>query len=173
MDLVTGTQVAVGLIVPIPRERMWELITAVERIGEWSPETIAAGWSDSGATVEPGSRFSARNRFPNGFESTVTCVVTEAERPAVFAWAVLDGAGQVGSTWRYELRDGNEPGSTQIRHQFTHGPGFTGAREAAAADPRSLEERLVTLCRNMTTTITAMADAELPMRAELSMGETR
>jgi hypothetical protein len=29
------------------------------------------------------------------------------------------------------------------------------------------------LCRNMTTTITAMADAELSMRAELSMGATR
>jgi hypothetical protein len=32
------------------------------------------------------------------------------------------------------------------------------------------ELRLVTLCRNMTT---AMADAELPMRAELPMGATR
>ncbi|HST81443.1 MAG TPA: SRPBCC family protein [Kineosporiaceae bacterium] len=167
MDLVTGTQVAVGLTVPIPRQRMWELITAVERIGEWSPETTGAGWSDRGATLEPGARFSGRNRFPNGFESTVTCVVTEAVRPAVFAWAVLDGAGQVGSAWRYELHAGSDPDSTEVRHEFTHGPGFTGAREAAAADPRALAERLVTLCRNMTTTIAEMT------AAELSMGATR
>ena len=165
MDTVTGTQVAVALIVPIPRERMWDLITAVDRIGEWSPETTAARWSDPAARPDPGARFSGHNRFPNGFESTVTCVVTEAQRPDVFAWAVLDDAGQVGSTWRYELRDGNEPDSTEVRHSFTHGPGLTGAREAADADPRALEQRLVTLCRNMTTTITAMTATESSMGA--------
>jgi hypothetical protein len=38
----------------------------------------------------------------------VTCVVTEAERPNAFAWAVLDDAGRVDSSWRYELRGGAE-----------------------------------------------------------------
>jgi len=165
MDMVTGSQVAVALIVPVPRERMWELITAVDRIGEWSPETAAACWSGRAGQPAPGARFSGYNRFPSGFESTVTCVVTEAERPEVFAWAVLDGAGLVGSSWRYELRDGTEPGSTQVRHSFTHGPGITGARVAAEGDPRALDERLITLCRNMTTTIAAMTTAELPMGA--------
>ena len=167
MDLVTGSQVAVALIVPMARERVWDLITAVDRIGEWSPETAAARWSGRDGQPAPGARFSGYNRFPSGFESTVTCVVTEAERPEVFAWAVLDGAGLVGSSWRYELRDGTEPGSTEVRHSFTHGPGITGARVAAEEDPGALEERLVTLCRNMTSTIAAM------VAAEFSMGATR
>jgi uncharacterized protein YndB with AHSA1/START domain len=173
MDTVTGAQVAVGLIVPVPRVRFWELVTAVDRIGEWSPEVTGGRrsdrwsdrWSDTGGPYA-GARFIGHNRFPNGFESTVTCVVTEANRPSVFAWAVLDGAGQVGSTWRYDLTDGSEPGSTLVRHSFTHGPGVTGARIAAEADPRELDLRLVTLCRNMTTTITAMA-------ADLTTGVTR
>ncbi len=156
MDLVTGAQVAVTVIVPMPRERMWELITAVDRLGGWSPETHAAGWADGSVGPEPGARFFGHNRFPNGIVSTVTCVVTEAERPAVFAWTVLDQDGQVGSTWRYELRDGNDPGSTEVRHSFTHGPGDSGARTAAAVDQQELDRRLVRLCRNMTTTITAM-----------------
>ncbi len=117
MDMVTGAQVAVAPAVPIPRERARDLVTAVGRIGEWRPE-----------------------RYSSGRESTVNCVVTEAVRPRVFAWTVLDDAGLVGS--------------------FTHRPGASGAREGAEADPRALDSRLVTQCQNMATTIVAMANAD-------------
>jgi uncharacterized protein YndB with AHSA1/START domain len=33
MDLVTDTQVAVTLTVPVPREQMWDLITADTAMG--------------------------------------------------------------------------------------------------------------------------------------------
>ncbi|MFG2075209.1 SRPBCC family protein [Nonomuraea maritima] len=167
MDLVTGAQVTVVLPVPIPRERMWELITAIERTGEWSPEATGGVWCDAeGPAV--GARFIARNRYAGGFESTVTCVVTEAEQPLAFGWTVLDDAGLAGSLWRYELRDGDEPGSTLVSHSFTHGPGVTGARESAEADPEALGSRLATLCRNMSATIAAMVAADSP-----TMGATR
>jgi uncharacterized protein YndB with AHSA1/START domain len=156
MDVVTGAQVAIALTVPVPRERMWDLITAVDRIGEWSPEATGGAWYNGAHGPFSGARFIARNRFAGGFVSTVTCVVIEVERPGTFAWAVLDESGLVGSTWRYELREGGEPGSTQVHHSFTHGPGITGARVGAEADPQALNSRLVTLCRNMTTTIGAM-----------------
>ena len=105
MDVVTGAQVAIALTVPVPRERMWDLVTAVGRIGEWSPEAIGGTWVDGAEGPVPGARFLARNRFASGFVNTVTCVVIEAERPSTFTWTVLDDAGLVGSTWRYELRD--------------------------------------------------------------------
>jgi uncharacterized protein YndB with AHSA1/START domain len=158
--MVTGAEVAIALTVPVPRERMWDLVTAVDRIGEWSPEVTGGSWCGDAQGPAVGARFIGHNRFPSGFESTVTCVVIEAEGPSVFAWTVLDNAGQVGSIWRYELRDGDEPGSTMVRHSFTHGPGATGAREAAETDPQALNSRLVTLCRNMTTTIAAMTTAD-------------
>jgi hypothetical protein len=91
----------------------------------------------------------------------VTCVVIEAERPTRFAWTVLDDAGLVGSMWRYELEAGSEPGTTVVRQMFTHGPGATGARAGAAADPQDLTNRLLAIAQNMATTITAMAAAEL------------
>ena len=121
----------------------------MQRIGEWSPEATGGSWQQDAPGPTPGARFVGHSRFPNGFESTVTCVVTEAERPGVFAWSVLDDAGLAGSMWRYDLRDGGEPGSTVVRHSFTHGPGHTDAREAADADPRALSDRLVAICRNM------------------------
>jgi uncharacterized protein YndB with AHSA1/START domain len=165
MDVVTGTQVAIALTVPIPCERMWDLITAVDRIGEWSPEAVGGTWDDGAQRPVPGARFIARNRYADGFVSTVTCVVIEAERPSTYAWTVLDDSGLVGSTWRYELREGGEPGSTSVQHSFTHGPGITGARVGAEADPQALNRRLVTLCRNMTTTIGAMVTADTAIGA--------
>ncbi|MBW6440062.1 SRPBCC family protein [Actinoplanes hulinensis] len=145
MDVKTGAEVTVTVIAPLPREKMWELVTAVDRIGEWSPETVGATWDGP-------RRFIGHNRFPDGFESTVTCVITESTEPRVFAWDVLDDDGRPGSHWRYELRDGAEPGTTEVRHSFVHGPGRTGV----PADTGSVNDRLVTLCRTMTSTITAM-----------------
>lgn len=159
MDLVTGAQVAVAVTVPVPRERMWDLITDIGRVGDWSPEALGGFWLEGEAGPHPGARFVGRNRFAGGFVSTVNCVITEADRPSRYAWDVLDDSGEVGSAWLYELRNGGEPGTTVVHHSFTHGPGITGAREGAEADPEALNRRLVTLCRNMTTTIAAMAGA--------------
>jgi uncharacterized protein YndB with AHSA1/START domain len=156
MDHVTGVGAAVEVAVPIPREQMWELVTAVERIGEWSPEALGGTWCAGADGPAPGARFTAHNRFPNGLRTTVTCVVTEAERPGVFGWDVLDAAGDVGSAWRYELLPGEAAGTTLVRHTFTHGPGVTGARQS----PGGIEGRLETLRRNMTATITAMTGAQ-------------
>ncbi|GIE83450.1 hypothetical protein Aph02nite_94000 [Actinoplanes philippinensis] len=151
MDLITGTGVAVALVVPLPREQVWELVTAVERVGEWSPEATGGRWCAETPGPAEGARFLGTNRFPNGFESTVTCVVTEAREPGTFAWDVLDDSGVTGSSWRYDLSDGETPGSTIVRQSFRHGPGMTGARVGAPIDGR-----LATLCSNMMTTITAM-----------------
>jgi uncharacterized protein YndB with AHSA1/START domain len=151
MDLVTGTEVAVAVVVPLPREHVWNLVTAVERIGEWSPETTGGRWCDEPGVPVAGARFLGTNRFPDGTETTAICVVVAAVEPELFAWDVLDADGATGSAWRYELADGLSPGTTIIRHSFRHGPGLTGARDAG-----TMNGRLGSLCRNMLTTITAM-----------------
>nr|MDT0660166.1 SRPBCC family protein [Micromonospora sp. DSM 115978] len=173
MELITGAEVTVTRTVAVPIDRMWELVTAIERYGEWSPETVGGRWLDDAREPAVGARFAGHSRFPSGFESTVTCVVIAAERPdgldgersAAFAWVVPDEAGVVGSTWRYELRAGHQPGTTVVRHSFTHGPGVTGARVEGEADPRTFEDRLITILRNMTTTINAMAASHNPIGA--------
>jgi hypothetical protein len=95
----------------------------------------------------------------------VTCVVIDAEPGRTFAWAVLDPAGdpqRPGSTWTYQLRPGDAPDRTLLRHSFVHGPGRTGMRAAVEAerDPRrgraSRDARLAQLRRNMTETVEAM-----------------
>ncbi|GAA2706882.1 SRPBCC family protein [Actinoplanes palleronii] len=155
MDLITGTEVTVARVVPVPPERMWELITAVDRIGKWSPETIDGGWGDDEPKLVPGTRFTGRNRFPNGLEATAVCEITEVVPGEVFAWSVLDEDGAAGSLWRYHLSAG-EGGTTVVRQTFRHGPGDTGAREEADA-AAAMDDRLVALCANMLATIAAMS----------------
>jgi uncharacterized protein YndB with AHSA1/START domain len=161
-DLVTGATTEVELVVDRPIEQLWELVTDVGRIGEWSPECVGAAWRPGqGEVPRVGARFDARNEYPDGFVSQVECVVTAAARPSVFEWVVLDDDQDVtrpGSIWRYELApDG--PG-VRVRHRFTHGPGLTGVREFVREHPdrarAALDGRLAQLRRNMGTTLRAM-----------------
>lgn len=157
-DNVTGARVDVTLTVDMTPERFWDLVTDVSRIGEWSPECTYARWLDDSDPVA-GAKFEGRNRFPDGSEGSVVCVVTEAVRPTTFAFVVLDDQGdpeRPGSIWRYDLESADSPERSVVRHNFVHGPGNTGAREGARRDPGSFAARLDVLRDNMTATVAAM-----------------
>ena len=159
-DGLTGAFTEVELVVDLPVERVWALVTDVGRTGEWSPECVFAAWRP-GEFARAGARFDARNEYAGGFAATVECVVTEAVRPSVFAWAVLDDERDVerpGSLWRYELA--RVGGGTRVRQRFTHGPGVTGLRAFMEDHPgrarSALEGRLAELRVNMSATLHAM-----------------
>ena len=83
-DQVTGLTAAAEQVVAARPELVWDLVADITRVGGWSPECIRAAWlADPGRPVC--ARFTGHNRFPNGFEYEVTCVVTEADRPRAFA----------------------------------------------------------------------------------------
>lgn len=169
VDVVTGATVEVSVEIDGSPEQIWALITDVTRIGEWSPECIDGWWldpDDPPATV--GARFEGHNRYQGGFEATAQCVVTEADPPHAFAWAVLDTDELVerpGSVWSYLLTSSAGADRTVVTHRFVHGLGVTGVRVAADSDPalaqQVVDERLVELRRNMTQTIEAMGRATL------------
>ncbi|HEV2634646.1 MAG TPA: SRPBCC family protein [Actinocrinis sp.] len=161
-DLVTGVTTAVQLTVDLPPDQVWDLVTDVTRIGEWSPEVAGGAWVHrAGLVPQAGDGFQGHNRFPNGLTATVDCLVTQADRPALFEWVVLDDANdpdRPGSIWRYDLRaDG---AGTAVNHTFTHGSGDSGLRSGVEDNPDLADdviaERLATLHRNMTQTLRAM-----------------
>jgi hypothetical protein len=163
MTEAAGARVDVEAVVDKEQGSMWDLVTDVARIGEFSPECVGAAWLD-GSTAEPGGRFEGHNEYAGGFTSTVTCVVTEAHRPDVFEWIVLDPSElpeRPGSTWRYELAPGAAPGQTRVTHRFVHGPGVTGVTEGMRENPGEaaaiLQRRLDIVRKHMTVTIEGMA----------------
>jgi uncharacterized protein YndB with AHSA1/START domain len=171
----TGLTVAVEEVVTALPELVWDLVADVTRVGEWSPECIRVCWAGEPGRAEPGALFTGHNRFPDGFEYDVTCMVTEVSRPGVFAWAVLDDSGDPAcpsSTWRYEI--GPIPGGgSLVRHRFALGPGASYLREAAAVAPdhagKLIAARLGWLAENMRVTLRAMkaaAEASRPARMD-------
>lgn len=166
---VTGLTAAAEEAVAARPELVWDLVADVTRVGGWSPECIRAAWLGEPARPQPGARFTGHNRFPNGFEYEVTCIVTEADRPRAFAWMVLDDnddPGRPSSTWRYRI-DPLPGGGSTVRQRFTHGPGDSYLRAVATEAPDRAAEiiaaRLDGLRANMSATLSAMkATAESP-----------
>ena len=116
---------------PASTERVWDLLSDVERMAGLGPENVATRWVDPGPAV--GARFTGRN-LREGREWTVTCLVTVCDRPSAFEW-IVGGVAEPSSTWRYDLTD-EGAGGTLVTHLFRHGPGFTFLRRAVEKCPR-------------------------------------
>lgn len=90
----------------------------------------------------------------------------DAWSPEVTGSGWCDGASvrAVGPRFRGRTRFPNVTISTVtcvVHHAFSHGPGLTGARVHAEIDPGALNQRLITLCRNMATTVADMVTIEI------------
>jgi uncharacterized protein YndB with AHSA1/START domain len=161
---VTGLTAAAEEVVAAGPELVWDLVADVTRVGEWSPECIRAAWLAGPGRPRRGARFTGHNRFPNGFEYEVICVVTEADRPRTFAWVVLDDTddpARPSASWRYLIDP--LPGGSRVRQRFTHGPGDSYLRAVAANAPDQaagiIAARREMLRANMSATLRAMKAA--------------
>ena len=78
---------------------LYDLVSDVTRMGEWSPETASCRWVGDHTEAEVGARFRGTNRR-GPLLWTTTCTVTAAERGRQFAFAV-SWAGVPISDWAY------------------------------------------------------------------------
>jgi uncharacterized protein YndB with AHSA1/START domain len=87
-----------------PPERVWELITDVTRIGEFSPETFDGEWLDGATGPAVGARFRGHvKRNGRGPTYWTTCTITECEPNRAFAFAVGGAGAKAVNTWRFQL----------------------------------------------------------------------
>ncbi len=91
---------SVSIEIAATPEVVFDLVTDVTRMGEWSPETVEARWLDGHTDAAVGHRFQGKNKL--GFLTWATKPeVTELERGRTFAFEV---PGKGGPEWRYEFR---------------------------------------------------------------------
>jgi hypothetical protein len=86
--------------------KLYELVSDVTRMGEWSPETTSCRWLGGATGPEVGARFTGANR--DGWRRwSTTCSVVEADAGSRFAFDVSVGPFPV-SRWTYDFvaRDG-------------------------------------------------------------------
>ncbi len=93
--------VEADIFVAAPAARVWELVTNLERMGQWSPEYQGGEWLDGATGPVVGERFKGRNkRREREWESVSTVIAAEAGRS--FAWAVGNPKNPA-ATWRFDL----------------------------------------------------------------------
>src|ERR1700753_3848884 len=100
-----------------PADQVWDLVSDVTRVGEFSPETFEAEWLDGAAGPVAGARFRGHvRRNGRGPVYWTVCTVTACEPGRDFGFAVGAPRGTVVNTWRYQL----EPtaGGTSVTESF-------------------------------------------------------
>ena len=142
-----------------PPSRVWDMVTDIVRMGQWSPEYQGGEWLDGATGPVVGSRFRGRNRRGDREWETVSTVI-EAEAGRSFAWAVGD-PGNAAATWRFDLAP--EGTGTLLRQHVQLGPGPSGLAARIEELPEREEEIVATrtaeLRRNMHSTLDGIKSA--------------
>jgi hypothetical protein len=132
---------------------VWDLVSDVTRMGDWSPETYAAAWTGAESRPVVGATFAGKNR-KGRIRWTGKCDVTEADSGREFAFVRRGPDG--GTTWRYTLTPAE--GGTDVTESFTQAklpplPLRLLGRIAFGADREQL------LCESVRTTLRRLKTA--------------
>ncbi len=119
-----STTRSVGLTIAAPADQVWAAIADVTRIGEWSPECVAARWVGGATGPAVGASFEGDNEARVAGRVvkrwTTTSVVTACEPGRVFAFVA-----EKYTTWRYDLVA--EGDHTRVTESFEYvASGFMG-----------------------------------------------
>jgi uncharacterized protein YndB with AHSA1/START domain len=108
---------SVTVRIAAPPGLVWDLVSDVTRIGEFSPETFDAQWLDGASEPRAGARFRGHVRR-NGWGPVywTSCTVIASEPGREFAFAVSGPGGTTANTWRYQLE--HVPGGTDVTESF-------------------------------------------------------
>ena len=106
---------SVTLEIAAPPETVYQLVSDITRMGEWSPECRHCAWTGGSTGPVVGARFKARNKGGRGPAWFNTPVVTVAEPGREFAFN-RSGPGIGSYTWRYVLEP--IPGGTRVTESY-------------------------------------------------------
>lgn len=82
---------------------VYQLISDITRMGEWSPECYRSEWLDGATTAAVGARFWGHNRL-GVIRWRRDAVITAAEPGREFSFTTLNPKGREETLWRYQLR---------------------------------------------------------------------
>src|SRR4051794_19359633 len=129
--------------------RLYELVSDLPRMGEWSPENTGGKWLGGATSPQVGPKFRGTNR--QGLAVWMTSLtVTAADPGSRFAFDV-HVLGVPISTWEYTFADVTD-GCLVTERWTDNRPGWmrvestaTGVRDRAAHNRRGMQETLTKL----------------------------
>jgi hypothetical protein len=97
-------QGSVTVHIAVPAVEVWNLVSDVTRIGEFSPETFEARWAGDATGPRAGARFRGHvRRNGRGPVYWTMCTVVTSDPGREFAFTVNGPGDSVINTWRYQL----------------------------------------------------------------------
>ncbi|MDP9181410.1 MAG: SRPBCC family protein, partial [Actinomycetota bacterium] len=150
--LFGGVVVRASATVSCTVEQAWRLIADVTRIGEFSPECVAAGWLGDLREPRVGARFEGTSCKTVGEDVLLwvrPCTVLVAAYGRAFGYVVGDRYdGSPAGRWDYVL-DATE-GGCRISLSFRHAAdGLSGLRLLADADPVHAVDVVASRCAEL------------------------
>lgn len=114
---VAVMQASVTVHIAAPPQQVWELISDITRMGEYSPEVFETEWLEDATGPAVGTRYRGHvKRNERGPTYWTTCEVTQCVPGEIFEFAVMMGSRPV-NTWRYEFAPG-PGGGTDVTESF-------------------------------------------------------
>jgi uncharacterized protein YndB with AHSA1/START domain len=110
------THDAVSIDIAASPERVYELVSDITRMGDWSPECYSCSWTKGATGPVVGARFKAKNRGGRGPSWSNTPKVIAADPNREFAFN-RSGFGVGSYTWRF-LVEPTDAG-TRLTESFT------------------------------------------------------
>jgi dimethylaniline monooxygenase (N-oxide forming) len=123
--------------------RVWQMVSDITRMGEWSPECFKAFWLSR--KRGPGAMFLGLNK-DRGLIWPAPAIVTVSERGKAFAFRAVSGV-----TWRYSLAP--EGGGTRLVEERVTTRQFRFVRVAYGLFLGGYQRRLGVLRVGMHTTL--------------------
>jgi hypothetical protein len=81
---------------------VYELVSDITRMGEWSPECYRCEWLDGATAAAVGAKFRGHNRLGK-VRWTTDAVVTTADSGQEFAFTTLHKDGREETLWHYKF----------------------------------------------------------------------
>lgn len=105
-----------SVVIETPIDAVWNVVSDVTRIGEWSGECQGCAWVEGADSPVPGARFQGRNQ--RGFMrwSRLNEVI-RAEPPHTLVWQTVARFPYLDST-EWQLRLTEDGSSTQVTEAF-------------------------------------------------------
>jgi uncharacterized protein YndB with AHSA1/START domain len=137
-------------------ERVWEMVSDITRMGEWSPGNTGGKWILGAKGPAVGAKFLGFNK--RGFKRWfTTCKVTECEKPNSFAFQVIENRMK----WGFRLQPTGDGGTVLTQWRDREKPPIAPVRALATVlFQGKIEEEMV---EGMQQTLAAIkATAEQP-----------
>lgn len=126
---------------------VWQLVSDIRRIGNWSPETRSGEWLDGVQEPTVGARFKGRNKRRGSWSTT--CRVTAADPGREFAFTV----GRDETRWSYTLAADGDGCELTESFEIVKAPGPLGRWLTRLGTGVSWSERETDLVDGMRQTL--------------------